>query len=70
MRHYDELRPSVARGAFLVGVAVALVVLAAPWWCWLLLLPATAQVCLELALHRYLQDESLEQTYGRGKTVH
>lgn len=56
VRHYDRLRPSVTR-LLLLGVVIGgLGVLGPPWWIWLLLLPAAAQVILEIYLHQYIAD--------------
>lgn len=51
--YYDGLRLPLWRAACLGVIAVALWVVGAPWWCWVMLLPAIAQFPLDVYLHTY-----------------
>jgi hypothetical protein len=54
VHHYDRLRPSVTRLLLLCAVIAGLCALGPAWWIWALLLPAAAQVILEIYLHQYI----------------
>ncbi|WP_071286257.1 hypothetical protein [Mycolicibacterium llatzerense] len=60
VKQYDRLRPHVTRAVLLIMVSAGLWVLRAPWWGWMLLLPAGFQVLLEIYLHRYVPDSAPE----------
>jgi hypothetical protein len=57
---YDRLRPPVTRAVLIVSVAVCLWWLSPPWWLWGLLMPAVAQVTLEIGVNKYFRSSSPE----------
>jgi hypothetical protein len=58
VKAYDRLRPPVTRALLLCLIIGGLGVLKAPWWCWVMLIPALAQVLLEIYLDRYVFDSA------------
>ncbi|MCV7083785.1 hypothetical protein [Mycolicibacterium insubricum] len=51
--HYDGLRGPVTRTGYLAVVASAMAAVGAPWWIWVLLVPAVMQVALEFLAYPY-----------------
>ncbi|EHB48690.1 putative integral membrane protein [Mycolicibacterium rhodesiae JS60] len=60
VKAYDKLRPPVTRVVFLLLIIAALQTLGAPWWSWVMLVPAALQVLLEIYLHKYVPDSAPE----------
>lgn len=60
VKKYDRLRPAVTRALALSTLAVGIAVVGAPWWVWLMLVPALTQVALELSTHSYLPESAPE----------
>jgi hypothetical protein len=58
VKAYDRLRPPVTRALLLSLIIAGVGVLRAPWWCWVMLVPAVLQVLLEIYLNRYLFDSA------------
>lgn len=54
--HYDRQRPYVARAAFLAAMTAGLGLLDVPWWSWIMLMPAVAQVALEIYLYPFIHE--------------
>lgn len=51
---YDKIRPTAVRAALLAIIAGLSVLLQPPWWFWTMLLPALAQVILEVYLYKFV----------------
>jgi hypothetical protein len=66
---YDRLRPPITRLVFLVGVTAGIAALDAPAWIWIMLIPATVQVGLEILIHRYLPESAPQPRWKVIRTI-